>query len=82
MIGDILVGLAGEPISDHDDLFALLVGEIVGQKTRVQVLRGGELKEVEVTVGERTEQTEKRHRRGRHSRSERHSKRQGGRHHR
>ncbi len=72
MIGDILVGLADNEISHHDDLFALLVGEFVGQKTAVQVLRGGELKVVEITVGERTGSTEKRHHRGRRGRHGKH----------
>ena len=41
MLGDILVGLAGEPVPDHGQLMGMLSGEIVGQETEMEVLRGG-----------------------------------------
>jgi len=53
MIGDILVGLAGEAISDPDQLLTSLVGEIVGQDTPVEILRGGQPQTVMVKIGER-----------------------------
>jgi hypothetical protein len=34
-------------------LLALLTGDVVGQKTPVQIVRGGELRTVNVTVGQR-----------------------------
>lgn len=74
MIGDILVGLAGEAVGDHDDLFSLMVGDIVGQQTQTDVLRGSELTQVEVTVGERTEAFDRRHRRGGRSRNPMHKR--------
>lgn len=53
MVGDILVGLNNQPVSDHDTLLGALVGDIVGRSTEAQVLRGGQLQRVNVTVGER-----------------------------
>jgi serine protease DegQ len=53
MLGDLLVGLAGQTIEDTDDLQALLGGDRVGQATPVQVIRGGQSKEMDVTIGER-----------------------------
>jgi S1-C subfamily serine protease len=53
MVGDILVGLAGETIIEPDQLLARLVGAIVGQPAAVEVLRGGEPLTLEVTIGER-----------------------------
>jgi S1-C subfamily serine protease len=53
MIGDILVGLGGETISDVEDLQRLLGGSSVGQATPVRVLRGGEPRDLSVTIGER-----------------------------
>ena len=53
LIGDILIGLAGHPIKDTDDLQALLGPERVNQPAPVRIVRGGELREITVTVGER-----------------------------
>lgn len=53
LVGDILVGLAGDPISDPDDLLARLVGSIVGQSVPVEILRGGQPTKIAVKIGER-----------------------------
>ena len=53
LVGDILVGLAGQPVRDTEDLQGLLGGERIGQATPVRVSRGGELKDLSVIVGER-----------------------------
>jgi S1-C subfamily serine protease len=53
MVGDILTGLAGQPVTDPDELLARLTGEIVGRSTPVEVLRGGQLSLITVTIGER-----------------------------
>ncbi len=53
MVGDILTGFAGGPVSEPDELFVSLAGEIVGQPTSLEILRAGELQEVAVTIGER-----------------------------
>jgi S1-C subfamily serine protease len=53
MVGDILVGIAGAAIEHHDELFARLSGDVVGKSTPIDVIRGGELKTVNVVIGER-----------------------------
>lgn len=53
LVGDILVAINGQPVSDPDELLALLTGEVVGKPTPVQVLRGGQPATITVTIGER-----------------------------
>ena len=53
LVGDILVAIAGQPVSDADELLSRLVGSIVGQPTPVQILRGGQPTLITVTIGER-----------------------------
>jgi len=53
LVGDIVVGLVGEPVRDTDDLQGLLGGERIGQATPLKVLRGGEPHDLSVVVGER-----------------------------
>ena len=53
IVGDILATLDGQPVEDTDDLLVLLGGDRVGRSVPVKLVRGGELAEVEVTVGER-----------------------------
>jgi S1-C subfamily serine protease len=51
--GDILVKLDGTAISNADDLQGLLSPNRVGTSVTASVVRGGELREVSVTVGSR-----------------------------
>ncbi len=53
LIGDILVGLDGKTVTDAELLLALLSGERVGKTVPVEVIRGGELRSLDITVGER-----------------------------
>ncbi|MFW5940639.1 MAG: S1C family serine protease [bacterium] len=53
VLGDTIVGFDGRPVRHHDDLLALLGGDRVGQKAPLRILRGGELRTLNVTVGER-----------------------------
>lgn len=53
MLGDLLVGLGGRPVEDTDDLQTLLGGDRVGQATPVRVIRGGQVQDLNVTIGER-----------------------------
>jgi serine protease DegQ len=53
MVGDILVGISGHPVNDPDELIGHLSGEIVGQATPVEILRGGQPQVIQVVVGER-----------------------------
>jgi len=52
-VGDTLVAIGGQPVSDPDDLFAALNSDTVGKPIAVEVLRGGKPENVNVTVGER-----------------------------
>lgn len=52
-LGDVVVAINGQPVSDPDELLASLVGDIVGRPTPVEVLRAGQLHTVTVTIGER-----------------------------
>ena len=53
ILGDILVALDGQTIQDSDDLQALLSGDRVGKEVPVDVIRGGALQTLKVTVGQR-----------------------------
>lgn len=53
IVGDIVVRLAGEQVSEPDDLQRTLTGERIGQATPVTVLRGGARQDVSVVIGER-----------------------------
>ncbi len=52
-VGDTLVAIGGQPVSDPDDLFSALNNDTVGKAVAVEVLRGGKPETVNVTVGER-----------------------------
>jgi S1-C subfamily serine protease len=82
-VGDIIVGIAGEPVNDHDELAGKLTGEIVGKLAPVNVLRVGELLTVDVMVGERQMHYSRKHKRHRSKGSGRRSDRRGrgSRHH-
>ncbi len=54
LVGDILVGLDGQVLSDPGDLQDLLSGNRVGQTINAEVIRGDQLHTLPVTVGERT----------------------------
>lgn len=54
LIGDILAAVRGHALTDLDSLQAVLGPDSVGKPTPVTVLRGGERRELSVTVGERT----------------------------
>ncbi|HET7737122.1 MAG TPA: trypsin-like peptidase domain-containing protein, partial [Tepidiformaceae bacterium] len=55
LIGDVLVAIDGNALEDTDDLHAQLGGERIGKATPLSILRGGEPREISVTVGERPE---------------------------
>ncbi len=64
MLGDIIVGMAGTPVRDHDTLLVAMSGDVVGKPAPVEVIRGGQKQIVDVTIGER----EPHQRKGRHGR--------------
>ncbi len=53
MLGDTVVALNGQPVGQLDDLLALLGGETVGASGTARIVRGGQLQEQAVTIGER-----------------------------
>jgi S1-C subfamily serine protease len=53
LVGDIIVALGGSPIAEPTDLRAVLRPPQVGQTLAASIVRGGEPREVSVTVGER-----------------------------
>jgi len=53
MLGDVLVSLGGQPVRGTDELRTLLGPDSVGQSTSARIVRGGQLRDLAVTVGER-----------------------------
>jgi S1-C subfamily serine protease len=53
LLGDVLVAFDGRTLTDTNDLQALLGGERVGQAVPAQLIRGGALMSLSVTVGQR-----------------------------
>ncbi len=51
--GDIIVTFEGTPIRRPDDLMAILSGDRVGRALSLRIIRGGQLHELNVVVGER-----------------------------
>jgi len=51
-MGDTIVALAGHPVRHLDDLLALLSSDRVGQAVPVRIVRGGQVLEVTVVIGE------------------------------
>jgi serine protease DegQ len=53
MVGDIIVAIDGQPVRDHDELFARLSGDVIDKSTPVEVLRGGQPHSLSVKIGAR-----------------------------
>jgi S1-C subfamily serine protease len=51
-MGDTIVTLDGQPVQHLDDLLALLSGDHVGKTAPVRIVRGGQVMEVSVVIGE------------------------------
>jgi S1-C subfamily serine protease len=54
MVGDILVSIDGQPIPDHDALFARLSGDVVGKSIPIEILRGGQPLKIKIKIGARS----------------------------
>jgi serine protease Do len=50
-VGDILVGFAGTPVTNHEQLVTLLAERGAGAKVDVEVLSGGALRTVSLSIG-------------------------------
>lgn len=53
LLGDTVVEVAGRPTRHVQDLLGLLAGDVVGRDWQIKLVRGGELKTLTVTIGER-----------------------------
>lgn len=53
VIGDILIALAGHPVTRLEDVHAQLHGEAIGKPLPLKLLRGGAIQELNIVVGER-----------------------------
>lgn len=53
MVGDIIVAIDGQPVSNHDELLARLSNDVIDKSTPVEVLRGGQPQSVNVKIGAR-----------------------------
>ena len=53
MLGDVLVALDGQPVQNADQLQGMLGPDRVGKELRARLIRGGDMREVDITVGER-----------------------------
>ncbi len=54
MLGDILIALDGHALKDAEDLRALLTGDRVDKTIPLEVIRGGKLQTLQVTIGQRS----------------------------
>lgn len=52
-LGDTLIKLDGQPVRHMDDLMAMLSGDRVGKNVPASVVRGGQITELSITIGER-----------------------------
>ncbi len=53
MLGDVIVAIDGVPVTSVEELQDRLTGDVVGRAVPVRIIRGGEVRDVPVTVGER-----------------------------
>ncbi len=53
LVGDILLSIEGRAVEDLQNLHAALAGDAVGKTVQARIVRGGELAEVPIVVGER-----------------------------
>jgi S1-C subfamily serine protease len=53
LVGDVLLSVEGREVADVQDLQAALGGDAVGKTVKVAILRGGQMAEASIVVGER-----------------------------
>jgi S1-C subfamily serine protease len=53
LVGDLLLALDDHAIDSPEELLDMLHGDRVGRSASVRVLRGGTVRDVDVTIGER-----------------------------
>jgi len=52
--GDVMISLGGSPTRSMEELLALLSGAVVGDEAEIELIRGGNVETVTVTIGERS----------------------------
>jgi S1-C subfamily serine protease len=52
LLGDTIVSLDSSPVRHHDDLLALISADRVNKPVSVKIIRGGQVQDIQVTVGE------------------------------
>lgn len=52
-LGDTIIQFAGTPTYSHDDLLSLLTSDRVGKSALAQILRGGQLIQLDLLIGEK-----------------------------
>jgi S1-C subfamily serine protease len=57
-MGDTIVTFDGQAVRHHDDLLALLSGDRVGATASVRIVRGGQVQELQMVIGERRQGVE------------------------
>jgi serine protease DegQ len=57
LVGDVMLAFDGKPVESPEDLLDLLVGDRVGRTVPLRILRGRDSVDLNVTVGERPEQS-------------------------
>jgi S1-C subfamily serine protease len=68
LVGDIIVGFDGQTVQEPEQLVTLLHGDRVGKAATLTIVRGGELKDLTVTIGERPKRERGARRGGAHGR--------------
>jgi S1-C subfamily serine protease len=58
LLGDALLSFGGETLQDPGELLSLLADDRIGQTVSMKLLRGGEVKDVNVTIGVRARRGE------------------------
>jgi S1-C subfamily serine protease len=53
MIGDLVLSIGGRPVHRPDQLLGLLTEDRIGATENVQVVRAGQIRDVQVTIGDR-----------------------------
>ena len=53
LLGDTLVELDAQPVRQHDDLLALMASDRIGTVVPARIIRGGQVQELPVRIGER-----------------------------
>jgi S1-C subfamily serine protease len=51
-LGDVIVGFDGKRVTDYDDLYNMLDGRKVGENAKVQLMRNGQVRTVEIPLVE------------------------------